>query len=224
MMATDLQALAPAARQELADLCTSAGDLFYLVGNNLAEGGSTGPTMEGAVAAVALAQTAYGHARQMYRLAAQVQGLSTHSVGEDLPDAGQRVTVPFLRRPLGGWIGLMAGLFAVYTATGTVLRALAATPALAVHLQKVIEEQEETLWYAGGWVESLARAGGAVTDGLNAALAPMLADMQGWVDGVDGLAAAVAAGVLPGPGELRARYRGALAAATAGLPLRLPAA
>lgn len=209
-MIKELTALTPACKVELARLFTSAGDLFYLVGNSLAEGGSTGPTLEGAVAAVALAQSTYGHARQMYRVAAQVQGLPTHNVGEDLPEAEHRVTVPFLRQPLEGWVSLMSGLFAVYAGTNAVLSALAQTPALGVHLQKVLEEQEETLWYAAGWVENLARAGGAVSDRLRAVLTPMLKEMEAWVAGQAACTESVAAGVLPGAADLRARYAGVL--------------
>ncbi len=220
-MNSTLSTLSPQCRLDLGELFIGAGDLYYLVGNNLAEGGCTGPTLEGAVAAAALAQATYGHARQMYRVAAQVQDLPAHDVGEDLPAAHSRISVGFLRRPLQGWVGLMSGLFAVDIATSAVLQSLAETPELAVHLQKVLAETEENLWYAGGWIESLGRSGGAVAGRLQSVLGPMVADMRTWVDQAGRLTWLAEAGLLPPPGELRARFERLLAEATAGVDLNL---
>lgn len=179
-----------AGRADLAQVAESVGDVLYLSGMQMADLGATGPTLEGALSAIALAQTHLGHARQWYRIAHLLRGTPVELSRDALPPAEERCSVPLLRQTPETWMDLICNVFLVNLGAIAVMQALVKQPALALQLRKMLHEQEYSLVYSSGWVNQLAGAAPALASRTRLRLNEGGSQFEEWLRAAAGGAAA----------------------------------
>ena len=212
-----------AARQRLAGLIQSMADSKYLLGRKLAELGPGAPTLEAATAACALAQSELGHARLLYRLAAELRGEAAGSWREDGPEPQVESAFPFIAEVGTHWVEFICALYASNAAISVLLdEVLTAAPDLSRSLAKLRPEQKDQILYAEGWLQTLAQERGRIPAGVVASLAAMVPVAEQWLAAAEADGLLRREGLLPAAGANLAqtfRRRAEALAAAAGLAL-----
>lgn len=207
-------AVPSAATVALVGLLAALAQSKYVLGHKLAELGPGAPTLEAATAACALAQGELGHARLLFRLAADLQGEPDPWRHDGFqPECPQ--AMPFLAGAAVSWLELVSAL---YVADTTVDLLLAPLLGALAPLRKVAMEQANQIAYAAGWLGLLAREDGRIPGTAAAALGGMVAQTEHWLEVMAADTVLQRAGLLPAgdatPAQALRRRVGDLAAAT----------
>jgi 1,2-phenylacetyl-CoA epoxidase catalytic subunit len=201
------------ATSTMVTLISSYADNKGALGRRYGEWAVSGPTVEAAVAAAAMAQDELGHARSTYPVLAKL-GHPRDDEGLDTGDA-----LPMLRDELPDWASMIAanlvidGILTTWIASA---RDSTIEP-LAQRARKILQEEGAHKVHAEAWAKRLCRSDDR--DLLLRRIAEAWEQAARWPgpDDDSGYAEAVAAGMLAyGPGEVRRQVRDWLTALLAG--------
>jgi 1,2-phenylacetyl-CoA epoxidase catalytic subunit len=201
------------ATSTMVTLISSYADNKGALGRRYGEWAVSGPTVEAAVAAAAMAQDELGHARSTYPVLAKL-GHPRAEDGLDTPDA-----LPMLRDELPDWASMIAanlvidGILTTWIASA---RDSTIEP-LAQRARKILQEEGAHKVHAEAWAKRICRSDDR--DLLLRRIAEAWEQAARWPgpDDDPGYAEAVAAGMLAyGPGEVRRQVRDWLTALLAG--------
>jgi 1,2-phenylacetyl-CoA epoxidase catalytic subunit len=185
-------------------LISSYADNKGALGRRYGEWAVSGPTVEAAVAAAAMAQDELGHARSTYPVLAKLG----HARAEDGLDTSH--ALPMLREELPDWASMIAanlvidGILTTWIASA---RDSAIEP-LAQRARKILQEEGAHKVHAEAWARRLCR--GADRDLLLGRIGDAWEQAASWPgpDDDPGYRDAVAAGMLAyGPDEVRHQVR-----------------
>jgi 1,2-phenylacetyl-CoA epoxidase catalytic subunit len=185
-------------------LISSYADNKGALGRRYGEWAVSGPTVEAAVAAAAMAQDELGHARSTYPVLAKLG----HARAEDGLDTSH--ALPMLREELPDWASMIAanlvidGILTTWIASA---RDSAIEP-LAQRARKILQEEGAHKVHAEAWARRLCR--GADRDLLLGRIGDAWEQAARWPgpDDDPGYRDAVAAGMLAyGPDEVRHQVR-----------------
>ena len=207
----------------MVSLISSYADNKGALGRRYGEWAVSGPTVEAAVAAAAMAQDELGHARATYPVLAKLG----QPRAEDGLDTSH--TLPVLREELPDWASMIAvnlvvdGILTTWIASA---RDSSIEP-LAQRARKILQEEGAHKVHAESWAKRICRAGGADRELLLRRIAEMWEQAAAWPgpDDDPGYRAVVEEGMLAyGPGEVRRQVRGWLTAllAAEGCVVELP--
>jgi ring-1,2-phenylacetyl-CoA epoxidase subunit PaaC len=201
------------ATSTMVTLISSYADNKGALGRRYGEWAVSGPTVEAAVAAAAMAQDELGHARSTYPVLAKLG----HPREEDGLDTSH--ALPMLRDELPDWASMIAanlvfdGILTTWIASA---RDSTIEP-LAQRARKILQEEGAHKVHAEAWAKRLCRSDDR--DLLLRRIAEAWEQAARWPGPEDdpGYAEAVAAGMLAyGPGEVRRQVRDWLTALLAG--------
>jgi len=190
----------------LAALISSYADNKGALGRRYGEWAVSGPTVEAAVAAAAMAQDELGHARSTYPVLAKL-GHPREEHGLDTSHA-----LPMLRDELPDWASMIAanlvidGILTTWIASA---RDSSIEP-LAQRARKILQEEGAHKVHAEAWARRICRAGGADRELLLRRVAEAWEQAAPWPGREDdpGYEEALAAGMLAcGPDEVRRQVR-----------------
>ena len=185
-------------------LISSYADNKGALGRRYGEWAVSGPTVEAAVAAAAMAQDELGHARSTYPVLAKLG----HPRAEDGLDTSH--ALPMLRQELPDWASMIAanlvidGILTTWIASA---RDSTIEP-LAQRARKILQEEGAHKVHAEAWAKRLCRSDDR--DLLLRRIGEAWEQAAGWPgpDDDPGCAEAVAAGMLAyGPAEVRRQVR-----------------
>ena len=209
----------------LVDLVVALADNKHALGLRYGEWCSSGPTIEAAVAASAMAQDELGHARVLYGLLEELPGAPRRTELEWAAEDAR--TVGLLDQAFPSWPHLIVAnvLFdqalTLVLASGLDSRYVP----LRQRTRKLIEEERYHAIHGRGWFLQLAAEGPRVRATLEGIVREAWADTLCWFGPAEGgaLAPLVAAGVLREAGEaLRLRLLGAVGPLLVEAGLRVP--
>jgi 1,2-phenylacetyl-CoA epoxidase catalytic subunit len=195
-----------AATATMVALISSYADNKGALGRRYGEWAVSGPTVEAAVAAAAMAQDELGHARSTYPVLAKL-GRPREEDGLDTSHA-----LPVLREELPDWASMIAvnllvdGILTTWIASA---RDSSIEP-LAQRARKILQEEGAHKVHAEAWARRICRAGGADRELLLRRIGEVWEQAAAWPGPDDdaGYREAVAAGMLAyGPGEVRRQVR-----------------
>lgn len=192
-------------------MLASLADNKQFLGRRYAFWSSGAPALESAVAAAAMTQDEIGHARTLYPL------LEAFTQGQSDPTQLDPMTrtlrwhVAVLDRDFRGWSDFVATNFLLDSALTTMVTAAqeARYEPLRARARKMVQEEQAHFVHGQGWVQRLARAGGAVRAALIAALNWQWEEVLCWFGPPDapGMAHLLAEGIIDAtPDDLRHRY------------------
>ena len=190
----------------LAALISSYADNKGALGRRYGEWAVSGPTVEAAVAAAAMAQDELGHARSTYPVLAKLG----HPREEHGLDTGH--ALPMLRKELPDWASMIAanlvidGILTTWIASA---RDSSIEP-LAQRARKILQEEGAHKVHAEAWARRICRAVGADRDLLLQRVAEAWEQAAPWPgpDDDPGYREAVATGMLAcGPDDVRRQVR-----------------
>jgi len=203
----------------MVSLISSYADNKGALGRRYGEWAVSGPTVEAAVAAAAMAQDELGHARATYPVLAKLG----HPREEDGLDTSH--ALPMLREELPDWASMIAanlvidGILTTWIASA---RESSIEP-LAQRARKILQEEGAHKVHAESWAKRICRAGGEDRELLLRRIGEAWEQAAAWPG--DDYPELVADGVLScGPDEVRAQVRDWLTAllAAEGCEVRLP--
>jgi len=195
---------ADTATSTMVTLISSYADNKGALGRRYGEWAVSGPTVEAAVAAAAMAQDELGHARSTYPVLAKLG----HARAEDGLDTSH--ALPMLRDELPDWASMIAanlvidGILTTWIASA---RDSSIEP-LAQRARKILQEEGAHKVHAESWAKRICRS--ADRDLLLQRIGEAWEQAADWPgpDDDPGYAEAVAAGMLAcGPDELRRQVR-----------------
>ena len=187
-------------------LVSSYADNKGALGRRYGEWAVSGPSVEAAVAAAAMAQDELGHARSTYPVLAKLG----HPREEDGLDTSH--ALPMLRDELPDWASMIAanlvidGILTTWIASA---RDSSIEP-LAQRARKILQEEGAHKVHAESWAKRICRAGGADRELLLRRIGEAWEQAAGWPGPGDdpGYEEAVASGMLAfGPDEVRRQVR-----------------
>lgn len=203
----DSKQFSPATRLALANFLLALVDNKRFVGIRYAEWCDSGPTLEAAVAASAMAQDELGHARALLPLLREFPELPPELQGEDRAEYRH---VAFLDQPLAGWPAFVAVNTLFDRALTLVFEAATASRyfPLQQRARKIVDEERFHRLHGEGWFRRLARAGAASHATLQDAVSHVWLETVCWYGTDEGdLHRLVGDGILSAePGELRRRF------------------
>jgi ring-1,2-phenylacetyl-CoA epoxidase subunit PaaC len=191
-------------------LISSFADNKGALGRRYGEWAVSGPTVEAAVAAAAMAQDELGHARSTYPVLAKLG----HPRAEDGLDTDN--ALPLLREELPDWASMIAvnlvvdGILTTWIAGA---RDSSIEP-LAQRARKILQEEGAHKVHAESWAKRFCRAGGADRELLLQRIAEAWQQAARWPgpDDDPGYRAIVEASMLAfGPADVRRQVRDWLA-------------
>jgi phenylacetate-CoA oxygenase PaaI subunit len=193
----------------LVDLVVALADNKHALGLRYGEWCSSGPTIEAAVAATAMAQDELGHARVLYGLLEELPGAPRRS--EHVWAAEDARTVALVDRPFASWSHLIVANILLDQALTLVLETALGSRYLPLRqrTRKLIEEEQFHTIHGQGWLLQLAAEGPSVRQALDGILREAWTDAVCWFgpDRGGALAPLVTAGVLGEAGEaVRRRF------------------
>src|SRR5437660_6623727 len=161
---------------------SSLADNQHAIARRYAYWSNGAPALEAAVAAAAMTQDELGHARTLYPL------LEDFAQGQADPSQVEPMTrtlhyhLAFLDKDFAGWCDFVATNFLLDTALTTFFEAAqnSSYEPLRARSRKIVHEERIHPMHAEGWVRRLAKAGGAVSATLTAALQGLLDGTLGW--------------------------------------------
>jgi phenylacetate-CoA oxygenase PaaI subunit len=209
----------------LVDLVTTLADNKHALGLRYGEWCSSGPTIEAAVAATAMAQDELGHARVLYGLLEELPGAPRRSEHEW--SAADARTIAFVDTAFPGWPHLIVANLIFDRVLGAVIETAADSRYLPLRqrARKIIEEERYHAIHGQSWLAQLAGETPDVRGELAAALQRIWNDALCWFGPGDGgaLRPLVEAGVLSAAGDaVRGRFIAQLGPMLAGRGLPAP--
>lgn len=160
----------------LIELGETIADNKFILGDRLVEIGISGPTLEGTLSSIAMAQQELGHSRLLYRWVADLSGVKSevkHQTGKAFQ---QNVEI-------GNWIELIAGIYVTNVAVDLVMRAMieANNPNVNPPFTKMLKEQQEHLIYSQSWCEQLLLDKGSIPRRTKEAIAKTAQEAKEWL-------------------------------------------
>jgi ring-1,2-phenylacetyl-CoA epoxidase subunit PaaC len=187
-------------------LIGSYADNKSALGRRYGEWAISGPTVEAAVAAAAMAQDELGHARATYPVLAKLG----HVRDDDGLDTGD--ALPVLREELPDWASMIAANLVVDGILTTWIASArdSSIEPLAQRARKILQEEGAHKVHAESWAKRLCRAGGKDQALLLRRIAEMWDQAARWPgpDDDPGYRAILDEGMLAfGPDEVRRQVR-----------------
>ena len=167
----------------LIELAETIADNKMILGDQLVDIGLSGPNLEATVASVSMAQSELGHARLLYRWAHELKG--ENSSGMDVKyqtgKAFQNVV------DAHNWITLITAIYTVNLATDLVMKAIVDADDQTSNppFTKMFREQNETIIYTQGWIESLLKDKGSIPSRTIKALEEASKETQKWLQSIE---------------------------------------
>ena len=208
---------------------SSLADNKHAIGKRYAYWSNGAPALEAAVAAAAMTQDELGHARTLYPL------LEDFVQAQEIPDELDPMTrtlhyhLAYLDHDFQGWSDFVATNFLLDTALTTFFEAAqnSTYEPLRARARKIVQEERIHAMHAEGWVNRLARAGGAVRAALVSSLQALWEETLCWfgMDDDPVMHRLYEEGIIDAtPGELRSRYLQKIMPTLAGLDITVPVA
>ena len=216
-----------AALAAIVNLIVVLADNKYYLGRRLSEWVVGAPSLEGAVAAAALAQEELGHARVLYPILEELPFPGRPSPLERGNGRHRRYAVSFVVEPWSSWVHAVAGLALIDPAINTMFEHLTDSTyvALARRAARILQEERFHSEYAEGRVRELAET----SEGrcaLQSCVDGLLPEMLLWFgpQHEPGVEALRREGLIAGENEVwRQRYLNRVAPLLLEVGLRLPA-
>jgi ring-1,2-phenylacetyl-CoA epoxidase subunit PaaC len=160
----------------LIELGETIADNKFILGDRLVEIGISGPTLEGTLSSIAMAQQELGHSRLLYRWVSDLSGVKSevkHQTGKAFQ---QNVEI-------GNWIELIAGIYVTNVAVDLVMRAMieANNPNVNPPFTKMLKEQQEHLIYSQSWCEQLLFDKGSIPRRTKEAITKTAQEAKEWL-------------------------------------------
>jgi phenylacetate-CoA oxygenase PaaI subunit len=151
---------------------SSLADNKQAVGRRYAYWSNGAPALEAAVAAAAMTQDELGHARTLYPLLEDFAQGQVNLVEVEPMTRTLRYHLTYLDHDFQGWSDFVATNFLFDTALTTFFEAAqnSSYEPLRARSRKIVQEERIHAMHAEGWVNRLAKAGGAVRASLIFAL------------------------------------------------------
>ena len=197
---------ADTATSAMVALISSYADNKGALGRRYGEWAVSGPTLESAVAAAAMAQDELGHARSTYPVLAKLG----HPRAEDGLDTSG--ALPMLRDELPDWASMIAANLVVDGILTTWIAGArdSSIEPLAQRARKILQEEGAHKVHAEAWARRICRLGGEDRALLLRRIGEAWEQAARWPgpDDDPGYREAVASGMLAhGPAEVRAQVR-----------------
>ncbi len=167
----------------LIKLAETIADNKMILGDQLVDIGLSGPNLEATVASVSMAQSELGHARLLYRWAQELKGrnASGMDVKYQTGKAFQNVV------DAHNWITLITAIYTVNLGTDLIMKAItdAENQRSNPPFTKMFREQNETIIYTQGWVESLLNDKGSIPARTIKALNNASLETVKWLESIE---------------------------------------
>lgn len=207
---------------------SSLADNKQYIGRRYAYWSNGAPALEAAVAAAAMTQDELGHARTLYPL------LEDFAQGQQMPGELDPMTrtlhyhLAYLDDDFRGWSDFVATNFLLDTALTTFFEAAqnSTYEPLRARARKIVQEERIHAMFAEGWVNRLAKAGGAVRAALIDALQRLWDETLCWLGPQDDpvMQQLHQEGIIDAtPDELRSRYLQKIMPILSALDISVPA-
>ena len=206
---------------------SSLADNKHAIGRRYAYWSNGAPALEAAVAAAAMTQDELGHARTLYPL------LEDFAQGQEIPGELDPMTrtlhyhLAYLDNDFQGWSDFVATNFLLDSALTTFFEAAqnSTYEPLRARSRKIVQEERIHAMHAEGWVNRLAKAGGAVRAALVSSLRRLWEETLCWF-GLDDdpiMHRLYQEGIIDAtPDELRSRYLQKIMPTLSGLDIEVP--
>ncbi|MDR4887660.1 Phenylacetic acid catabolic protein [Fredinandcohnia sp. QZ13] len=160
----------------LIELGETIADNKFVLGDRLVEIGISGPTLEGTLSSIAMAQQELGHSRLLYRWVSDLTGVKAEVKDQTGKAFQQNVKI-------GNWIELIAGLYVTNVAVDLVMRAMieANNPNVNPPFTKMLKEQQEHLIYSENWCEQLLLDKGSIPRRCREAIDKTAQEAKEWL-------------------------------------------
>ncbi|WP_449539004.1 Phenylacetic acid catabolic protein [Ferdinandcohnia sp. Marseille-Q9671] len=160
----------------LIELGETIADNKFILGDRLVEIGISGPTLEGTLSSIAMAQQELGHSRLLYRWVSDLKGSKTeirHQSGKAFQN----------NVAIGNWIELISGLYVTNVAMDLVMKAMleADNPQVNPPFTKMLKEQQEHLIYSRSWCQQLLEDKGSIPRRCREALEKTSVEAREWL-------------------------------------------
>ncbi len=160
----------------LIELGETIADNKFILGDRLVEIGISGPTLEGTLSSIAMAQQELGHSRLLYRWVSDLSGVKSevkHQTGKAFK---QNVEI-------GNWIELIAGIYVTNVAVDLVMNAMieANNPNVNPPFTKMLKEQQEHLVYSQSWCDQLLLDKGSIPRRTKEAISKTAQEAKEWL-------------------------------------------
>jgi phenylacetate-CoA oxygenase PaaI subunit len=209
-------------------ILSSLADNKHAMGRRYAYWSNGAPALEAAVAAAAMTQDELGHARTLYPL------LEDFVQGQQMPGELDPMTrtlhyhLAFLDNDFRGWSDFVATNFLLDTALTTFFEAAqnSTYEHLRARARKIVQEERIHAMFAEGWVNRLAKAGGAVRAALVNSLQRLWDETLCWFGPQDDpvMQQLRQEGIIDAtPDELRSRYLQKIMPILSALDISVPA-
>lgn len=190
---------------------SSLADNKQAVGRRYAYWSNGAPALEAAVAAAAMTQDELGHARTLYPLLEDFAQAQANLVEVEPMTRTLRYHLTYLDHDFRGWSDFVATNFLFDTALTTFFEAAqnSSYEPLRARSRKIIQEERIHAMHAEGWVNRLAKTGGAVRAALAFALQRLWNETLCWFGPHDdpAMQQLYQQGIIDAtPDELRSRY------------------
>ncbi|THE09726.1 phenylacetic acid catabolism protein [Bacillus timonensis] len=160
----------------LIELGETIADNKFVLGDRLVEIGISGPTLEGTLSSIAMAQQELGHSRLLYRWVSDLTGVKAEVKDQTGKAFQQNVKI-------GNWIELIAGLYVTNVAVDLVMKAMieANNPNVNPPFTKMLKEQQEHLIYSESWCEQLLLDKGSIPRRCREAIEKTAQEAKEWL-------------------------------------------
>jgi 1,2-phenylacetyl-CoA epoxidase catalytic subunit len=187
-------------------LISSYADNKGALGRRYGEWAVSGPTVEAAVAAAAMAQDELGHARSTYPVLAKLG----HARSDDGLDTGN--ALPVLAQELPDWASMIAANLVIDGVLTTWIASArdSSIEPLAQRARKILQEEGAHKVHAESWAKRICRAGGDDRELLLRRIGEVWEQAARWAgpDDDPGYRAILEEGMLAfGPAEVRRQVR-----------------
>ncbi|MEH7388059.1 Phenylacetic acid catabolic protein [Bacillus sp. JJ1521] len=164
----------------LIELGETIADNKFILGDRLVEIGISGPTLEGTLSSIAMAQQELGHSRLLYRWVSDLTGVKAEVKAQTGKAFQQNVEI-------GNWVELIAGLYVTNVAVDLVMKAMidANNPNVNPPFTKMLKEQQEHLIYSQSWCEQLLLDKGSIPRRCLDAISNTAREAKEWLIGVE---------------------------------------
>ncbi|WP_010677548.1 Phenylacetic acid catabolic protein [Bacillus timonensis] len=189
----------------LIELGETIADNKFILGDRLVEVGISGPTLEGTLSSIAMAQQELGHSRLLYRWVSDLTGIKSevkHQTGKAFQQNVQ----------IGNWIELIAGLYVTNVAVDLVMKAMieANNPNVNPPFTKMLKEQQEHLIYSQSWCEQLLLDKGSIPRRCREAIEKTAQEAKQWLVKVENDMYLVTENIIPKDARLIEKFDAAI--------------
>ncbi len=203
-----IEKLTPEQRTAFRRLVLSLADTKRILGIRYSDWLLGAPSIEAGIAISSMAQDEWGHARLIYSVLKDF-GEDPLEVEHERPSE-EYCSVEALDEPFQDWAGVVAGIVVVDGALTVALRGLGEGnyEGLTGRISKMLDEEEFHQDLGRAWFRRLADAGGEARSRLvDQVQATLPTTLYALFPDDDHQEALVAAGIVPGGADLRARFQ-----------------